>query len=383
MQSKLPNVGTTIFSTMSALALEHKALNLGQGFPSFSTDPDWGNRVKKHIDAGRNQYAPMPGVPELRSAIAQKISRTHGVSVDADTEITVTAGATQAIFTAIMSLIHPGDEVILFAPAYDCYAPAITLCGAKPVWINLHYPDYHIPWEEVKSVINEKTRMIIINHPHNPSGAVLEDQDLRTLNDLAKAHQLLVLSDEVYEHIVFDDRKMLTALNYEYLREHAIIVYSFGKTLHMTGWKMGYAIASESLTKEFRKVHQYNVFSCNTPVQYALAEYLDEHENYQDIGLLYQAKRNVFTNAIQHNGLQLKPASGTYFQLIHYGNIDQRNDVEVAIEWTKKYKLTTIPCSVFYPDQLDEKVLRVCFAKEDNVLEEAAAIINTIHAHVM
>lgn len=378
MKSKLPNVGTTIFTTMSALAVEHNALNLGQGFPSFSIDDRWGDLVKKYIDAGKNQYAPMPGVPELRKAIANKFQRTHGVDVHADQEITVTAGATQAIFTAITALVHPGDEVILFAPAYDCYAPAVELCGATPVWINLRYPDYTIPWQEVKEKITEKTRMIVVNHPHNPTGAVFTKSDLQQLNEIAEQHQLLVLSDEVYEHIVFGQNEALTALSYPYLREHAVVVYSFGKTLHMTGWKMGYAIASEAITREFRKVHQYNVFSCNTPIQYALAEYLESHEHFHEIGKLYEEKRDVFTAAIKHEGLHLKPANGTYFQLINYGNIDQRNDVEVAMEWTKKYKLTTIPCSVFYPDLMDEKVLRICFAKENDVLEKAAALLNSI-----
>lgn len=378
MNSKLPNVGTTIFSTMSALANEHKALNVGQGFPSFPIDPIWGETLKKYIDQGFNQYAPMQGVPTLRHALVNKVQKTIGAEIHPETEITITAGATQAIFTAITALVHPGDEVVLFAPAYDCYAPAIELCGGKPIWINLHYPNYTVDWSEVRDVITEKTKMIIINHPNNPSGTVFSKNDFKELNNLAEEKELLVLSDEVYEHIIFDGHPHLSALQYPYLRENAICTYSFGKTFHMTGWKLGYAIASEKIMNEFRKVHQFNVFSVNTPAQYAVAEYLEEPSHYLDIPSFYEAKRNLFLSELNNPKIQITPASGTYFQLINYANLDQRNDSEIAIEWTKKHGITTIPCSVFYPKGLDEKVLRVCFAKDDATIIAAAKILNSI-----
>lgn len=378
MTSKLPNIGTTIFSIMSALAAEHKALNVGQGFPSFPIDEAWSDLIKKYINQGLNQYAPMPGVPILREALARKIKNTIGVSTKPDTEITVTAGATQAIFTAITALIHPGDEAILFAPAYDCYAPAIELCGGVPVWINLHYPNYSVNWEQVQSAITDKTKMIIVNHPNNPAGTVFNKDDFEQLNRIAETNNLFVISDEVYEHIIFDNHPHLSALQYPYLRENTIATYSFGKTFHMTGWKLGYAVGSEKLMTEFRKVHQFNVFSVNTPAQYAVAEYLEDPSHYQDIPNFYQEKRDLFLSELKNPNLEITPTAGTYFQLINYSKLDRRDDTEVAIDWTKKYGITTIPCSVFYPNKLDEKVLRVCFAKDDETILQAARILNSI-----
>ncbi len=377
-RSKLPHVGTTIFSTMSALAIEHGALNLGQGFPSFEVDRVWGDLVKKHIDAGKNQYAPMPGIPELRNALVSKIKKSYQHEFDPSSEITITAGATQAIFTAIQTFVHPGDEVILFAPAYDCYAPAIEMIGAKPIWIELRYPDYQIPWQEVEEKMNERTAMIILNHPHNPSGASIGESDIQQLISITKDTDCIILSDEVYEHILFDQRQHQSVLRYPDLRNRSLAVFSFGKTFHLTGWKMGYIIGDADLMHEFKKVHQYNVFCCNTPVQHALAEYLEDEEKYLSIPSFYQEKRDKFNSLLQSSNFEILPSAGTYFQLLNYKNITDKSDIEVAIEWTKKYKVTTIPCSVFYPNQLDEKVLRVCFAKDDDTLERAAEILSQI-----
>jgi len=374
----LPHVGTTIFSTMSALAMEHGALNLGQGFPSFEVDRVWGDLVKKHIDAGKNQYAPMPGIPELRNALVSKIKKSYQHEFDSSSEITITAGATQAIFTAIQTFVHPGDEVILFAPAYDCYAPAIEMIGAKPIWIELRYPDYQIPWQEVAEKMNERTAMIILNHPHNPSGASIGESDIQQLISITKDTDCIILSDEVYEHILFDQRQHQSVLKFPELRNRSLAVFSFGKTFHLTGWKMGYIIGDADLMHEFKKVHQYNVFCCNTPVQYALAEYLEDEEKYLSIPNFYQEKRDKFNSLLQRSNFEIIPSAGTYFQLLNYKNITDKSDIEVAIEWTKKYKVTTIPCSVFYPNQLDEKVLRVCFAKDDATLARAAEVLSAI-----
>lgn len=376
--SKLPHVGTTIFTTMSALAVEHGALNLGQGFPSFDVDSVWGDLVKKHVDAGKNQYAPMPGIPELRNALAKKITQSYQREFNPASEITVTAGATQAIFTAIQAFVHPGDEVILFAPAYDCYAPAIELIGAKPVWVELRYPDYQIPWKEVREKFNERTAMIILNHPHNPTGASITEKDIRELIDITDDSECLVLSDEVYEHILFDNRQHQSVLRYPELRNRSLAVFSFGKTFHLTGWKMGYIIGDEKLMHEFKKVHQYNVFSCSTPIQYALADYLEDENKYLNIPSFYQEKRDKFNSQLQSSSFEILPSAGTYFQLLNYKNITDQSDLEVAVEWTKKYKITTIPCSVFYPNGTDDKVLRVCFAKDNSTLERATEILNQI-----
>ncbi len=376
--SKLPHVGTTIFTTMSALAVEHSALNLGQGFPSFPVDPVWGDLVKKYIDKGFNQYAPMPGVPELRQAIAVKIQHTYHQSAEANTEITVTAGATQAIFTAINALVHPGDEVILFAPAYDCYAPAVELAGGVVKWVELTFPEYQIPWDIVKNTISEKTRMILINHPHNPTGASISKSDIIALEDLVRGTNIIVLSDEVYEHILFDGREHHSVWKSDELRERSIAVYSFGKTFHLTGWKMGYVVARPHLMAEFRKVHQYNVFSCNTPMQYALAEYLSTPSHYEVLPSFYQEKRDLFLGKINNPLIKVLPCAGTYFALLDYSAMNQNDDVAEAIRWTKEYKLTTIPCSVFYPNKTDNKVLRVCFAKDESTLQLGADVISGI-----
>jgi methionine aminotransferase len=375
IRSKLPNVGTTIFTTMSALAVEHKAINLGQGFPSFHVDPVWGDLMKKHIDAGRNQYCPMPGLPELRNAIAHKVNTAYNSSVNPLSDITITAGATQAIFTAISAFIGEGDEVILFAPAYDCYAPAIELNGGMPVWIDLRYPDYSIPWNEVNDKISDRTKIIIINHPHNPSGASISENDITQLIASTRDTNIIVLSDEVYEHIIFDGREHLSILKYPELAERSMAVFSFGKTFHLTGWKMGYIISNPQLMVEFRKVHQYNVFCCNTPAQWALTEYLENPNNYLSLPNFYQEKRDRFNSLIAESKFKIVPSAGTYFQLLNYSDITQENDVDVAIRWTMEHGVTGIPCSVFYPKATQDNVLRFCFAKDDETLEMAAEIL--------
>jgi methionine aminotransferase len=371
-------VGTTIFTVMSKLAMEHGALNLGQGFPGFPMDHRLCDLVHEQMRANRNQYAPMPGVPELRSLLAKKMQAAYGFSYDADAEITITAGGTQAIFTIITALVHAGDEVLSFAPAYDCYAPAVELQGAAMKWVNLRYPDYRIDWQQVRAQITPRTRMIIINTPHNPTGMCMTEADMLELQSIAEEHDLLVLSDEVYEHIVFDGARHESVARYPQLAKRSLVVYSFGKTFHNTGWKMGYVCAPAELTAEVRKVHQYNVFSVNTPVQYALAEYMSDAKTYAGISEMYEAKRNVFVHALQGSRFVLKPAAGAYFQLLDYSAITDEGDVEFAKRLTREKKITGVPCSVFFPDLQDDKVLRFCFAKNNDELLRAAEILRSI-----
>jgi methionine aminotransferase len=376
--SKLPHVGTTIFTIMSKLAMEHGALNLGQGFPGFAMDHRLSDLVHAQMRANRNQYAPMPGVPELRALLAKKMQVAYGFGYDADAEITITAGGTQAIFTIITALVHAGDEVLAFAPAYDCYAPAVELQGATMSWVNLRSPDYRIDWQEVREKLSPRTRMILINTPHNPTGSIMTAADMHELQAIAEEHDLLVLSDEVYEHIVFDGAHHESVARFPQLAARSLVVYSFGKTFHNTGWKMGYVCAPAELTAEVRKVHQYNVFSVNTPIQYALAEYMSDATTYSGISEMYEAKREVFNRALQASRFALKPASGTYFQLLDYSAISDEGDVEFAKRLTRDYKITGIPCSVFFPNLQDDKVLRFCFAKNDDELLRAAEILQSI-----
>ena len=376
--SKLPHVGTTIFTVMSKLAAEHGALNLGQGFPGFPMDHRLSDLVHDEMRANRNQYAPMPGVPELRALLAKKIQTAYGFAYDPESEITITAGGTQAIFTIIAALVHSGDEVLSFAPAYDCYAPAVELQGAIMKWVNLSYPDYRIDWQVVRSQITPHTRMIIINTPHNPTGMCMTEEDMMELQSIAEEYDLMVLSDEVYEHIVFDGRRHESVARYPDLAKRSLAVYSFGKTFHNTGWKMGYVCAPAELTTEVRKVHQYNVFSVNTPIQYALAEYMRDTGAYGGISEMYESKRDVFNRALQGSRFTLKPAAGAYFQLLDYSAISDEGDVGFAKRLTREHKITGIPCSVFFPDLQDDKVLRFCFAKNDDELLRAAEILKSI-----
>jgi len=378
IHSKLPYQGTTIFSVMSQLAHETGAVNLGQGFPGFGIDEKLISLVNKAMTNELNQYAPMPGVAALRNAIADKIFLSYGRRYDSETEITITAGATQAIFTAITALIHPDDEVIVFAPAYDCYAPAIEVNGGKPVWIELHYPDYTIHWDEIKKRINHRTRMIIINSPLNPGATVMSNTDMEELQKIVSGTDIIVLSDEVYEHIIFDGEQHQSCARFPALADQSMIVYSFGKTFHATGWKMGYIVGPAEFMAEFRKIHQYNVFSCNTPVQYALAEYMSDPATYLNLPSFYQKKRDFFLHLLEGSLFQWTPARGSYFQLLNYSEITKDKDTDVAIQWTKNNGIASIPLSVFYPEPVQENVLRFCFAKEDAELERAASILKKI-----
>jgi methionine aminotransferase len=378
IRSKLPQVGTTIFTVMSKLAAEHQATNLGQGFPNFPMDEKLSNLVHKRMLEGFNQYAPMQGVPELRKALVEKIERMYGHAYDWNDEITITAGGTQAIYTAITALVHEGDEVLLFAPAYDCYAPAIELCGATPIWYNLQYPSYKPNWDEVKKLINHRTRMIVINTPHNPSGTVLDESDMLALQKLVVGTDIIVLSDEVYEHLIFDGQQHQSVARFPELVKQSMAVYSFGKTFHNTGWKMGYITGPAPMMNEFRKVHQFNVFSCNTPVQYALTDYLQDANTYLQLPAFYEAKRNLFVEGLKGSRFKFTPAAGTYFQLLNYADISSEGDTDLAVRWTKEQKITGIPCSVFYPEALDQQVIRFCFAKNDETLVAAASLLRNI-----
>jgi len=375
LNSKLPRVGTTIFTKMSALAQEHNAVNLSQGFPDFEVDPNLIELVTAHMKAGSNQYAPMAGAMPLRQAIARKIEKLYNVKYNVDTEITVTAGATQAIYTAISAIIKEGDEVIIFTPAYDCYEPAIELNGGKTVFVKLKSNDYSIDWDEVRKAVSEKTKMIILNTPHNPTGTVWSEEDLKELAQLTKGTDIILLSDEVYEHIIFQGQKHQSVLRDTLLRDRSLVVSSFGKTFHITGWKLGYIVGPEAIMKEFRKVHQFNVFCCNHPMQQAIAEYISVEEHYLDLGAFYEKKRDLFNQAASQSRFTILPSMGTYFQLLDYSEITDEKDVDFAIRMTKEFQLASIPVSVFYNTSNDDKVLRFCFAKKNNTLERAGEIL--------
>jgi len=378
LQSKLPEIPTSIFSVMSGLANEHNALNLSQGFPDFESDAKLIKLVNNAMVSGKNQYAPMPGIFSLRKAIADKMESLYSVSYNPETEITITAGATQAIFTIIAATISKDDEVIVFKPAYDCYEPTIELFGGKTIAVQLNPEDFKINWEAIKGLINDKTKMIIINTPHNPSGRVLSKNDMLQLEALLKNTNILLLSDEVYEHIIFDNEQHQSAGLFPALAERTFITASFGKTFHNTGWKVGYCIAPAELTKEFRKVHQFNVFSVNHPTQVALAEYLKTPSNYLELGSFYQEKRDLFLSLLKDSRFKFTPSKGTYFQLLNFTNITEESDYDFAVRLTKEHKIASIPISVFNENKYDSKVLRFCFAKTDETLKRAAQILNQI-----
>ncbi|MBL7891607.1 MAG: methionine aminotransferase [Bacteroidia bacterium] len=378
IHSKLPKVGTTIFTVMSKMAAEHNAINLSQGFPDFSCSEELVKLVNEAMLKGNNQYAPMPGLPALREIIAQKTEKLYGIKYDPETEITVTAGATQAIYTAIAAIIREDDEVIIFEPAYDCYQPAIEVAGGKTVYLQLKAPDYSIDWNELQKVFNHRTRMIIINTPHNPTGSVLSADDMKHLEKIVKGSDTVIISDEVYEHIIFDGQQHQSAARFPNLAERSFIISSFGKTFHVTGWKVGYCVAPKNLMTEFRKVHQFLVFTVNTPVQYALAEFLKKKENYSGLGDFYQKKRDKFIDMVKDSRFKFKPAIGTYFQLLDYSKITNEKDTEYAIRLIKEAGVASIPISVFYHKPIDNKMLRFCFAKKDETLEKAATILNKI-----
>lgn len=373
LQSKLPNVGTTIFTVMSALAAEKGAVNLGQGFPDFDCDPALIDAVTTAMRSGLNQYPPMTGVPALREAIAAKIARLYDHSYDAAAEITVTAGATQALLTAILCSIHPGDEVIVIEPAYDSYVPAIELAGGKPVFVQMQVGEqgYTVPWASVAAVITPKTRMIMINSPHNPTGSVLRETDMRTLADIVRGTDILLLSDEVYEHMVYDGARHESVCRYPELASRAFVVSSFGKTYHVTGWKVGYVAAPAALTAEFRKVHQFNVFTVNTPVQHGLANYMADAAPYLNLPAFYQRKRDLFRQGLASTRLRLLPCDGTYFQCVEYSAISSMSEAEFAKWLTSEIGVATIPVSAFYNRPKESGIVRFCFAKKDETLRTA------------
>lgn len=375
VKSKLPNAGISIFARMTALANQHQAINLAQGFPDFLSSEKLIELVNQYMHKGMNQYAPMPGLLSLRERIAEKIQDLYGCVFHPDTEITITAGATQAIYTSIASTIREGDEVIIFEPAYDSYAPAIRVHGGVPVPVTLEAPDYAINWDMVKKSVNQRTRMIMINTPHNPTGSVLQASDIKQLIRIVNGKDIIVLSDEVYEHIIFDGHRHESVLYYQELRDRSMVIFSFGKTYHNTGWKMGYVIAPDYLTREFRSVHQFEVFSVNTPIQYALADFMQDKSEYEKVQAFYTHKRNVFNGMLQGSKFSLKPAAGTYFQLLDYSKIADKNDQEMADWLTIEHKVASIPLSPFYRNGSDATMLRFCFAKQEDTLKRAAEIL--------
>ncbi|MBA3649343.1 MAG: methionine aminotransferase [Chitinophagales bacterium] len=372
IKSKLPGRGTTIFTIMSTLANECGAINLSQGFPDFLCDERLISLVEYYMRKGMNQYAPMPGILSLREAIAEKAELLYQAKYSPETEITITSGGTEAIYAAITAVVHEGDEVIIFEPAYDCYAPAVELNLGIPVYIELTSPDYSINWHEVRKCISDRTRMIIINTPHNPSGMVMSKNDMEELQRLTSNSDIIILSDEVYEHIIFDDHAHQSVLRYPLLAERSFVIFSFGKTYHNTGWKMGYCLAPAELMREFRKAHQFIVFSANTPYQYAFAEMLKEQSYYSGLRDFYQGKRDYFLKLIKESRFIAKPADGSYFQMLSYKEITMEKDTDFAIRITKEHGVASIPVSAFYHNSLDNKMLRFCFAKEDHTLESAA-----------
>lgn len=379
-ESKLPRVGTTIFTTMSALAAEHQAVNLGQGFPDFPMPEALREGVSKAMRDGFNQYAPMPGYGPLREKLTVKVADLYGATVDPNTEITITPGGTYAIYTALTTIVHPGDEVIVFEPAYDSYIPNIELNGGVAVTIALTYPDYRIDWEEVKRKITKRTRAIVINSPHNPTGNVLTDLDIVALRGIiADNPDIYLISDEVYEHLIFDVMPHLSMLRYPDLLARSFVCFSFGKVYHCTGWKLGYCIAPADLMKEFRKVHQFNVFTCFAPAQVALADYLDNKEGYLLLGSFLQKKRDLFLSLMQGSRFDFLPSHGSYFVCAKYNKISDQSDTDFAIRMIKEAGVATIPVSAFYRNGDDHKVLRFCFAKKEETLRAAAQrLVETI-----
>ena len=378
IQSKLPEVSTSIFSVMSGLAAEQNALNLSQGFPDFESDSKLIALVNKAMLNGKNQYAPMPGLLSLRKEISKKTELLYGVSYHPETEVTVTAGATQAIFTAIAAMIRKGDEVLIFKPAYDSYEPSIHVFGGKVVSYQIDPETFQIDWNEVEKLISSKTKMVIINTPHNPSGQIMSKKDMKRLEAILSGTNIVLLSDEVYEHIIFDGEQHQTAALFPALAERTFITASFGKTFHNTGWKVGYCLAPSNLMAEFRKVHQFNVFSVNHPTQVALAEYLKTPKNYLELPTFYQQKRDLFLSLLKESRFKFTPSKGTYFQLLNFKDITAEGDYDFAIRLTKEQKIASIPISVFNEHHLDTKVLRFCFAKTDDTLKKAAEILCNI-----
>ena len=371
IDSKLPWVGTTIFTVMSKLAVDCGAINLSQGFPDFQAEPALFEAVTRAMNEGRNQYPPMAGMPELRQAIAGKVESLYGARYDADHEITVTAGATQALFTAIAAFVRGGDEVIVFAPFYDSYVPAVETVGGRAVYSRLRFPDYRPDWDEVRALITPRTRMIIVNSPNNPAGSLLDAGDLEALAELTRDTDIVVLADEVYEHIVFDGQRHLSVAAHPQLSTRSIVVSSFGKTYHITGWKVGYVLGAADLMTEFRKVHQFNVFTVNTPCQIGIAEYMRDPARHLGLAAFYQHKRDFFREQLRGTRFELLPCRGTYFQLARYDTVSDLPDRDFATWLTREIGVAVIPVSVFYNDGRDDRVVRFCFAKQESTLAAA------------
>ena len=372
LQSKLPDVGVTIFTIMSKLANDHNAINLSQGFPDFDVHPDLVALVDKFMCSGHNQYAPMQGVQALREQIAEKVSDLYHATYDPDSEITVTSGATEALFAAISAVVRQGDEVIILEPAFDSYVPVIKLNGGIPVYVEYKFPDYRIDWNDVRNVLTSKTRLIILNSPHNPTGTVFTDSDMSELKHILQDTDVLILSDEVYEHIIFDGVRHESVALHPELFERSFVISSFGKTYHTTGWKIGYCLAPAPLSKEFQRVHQFLTFASNTPIQYAYAQFMKNKEVYLSLSAFYQEKRDKFLSLIGDSRFKALPCRGTYFQMMDYSAISDESDVEFSKRMTIEHGVASIPPSVFYHHQVDHKVLRFCFAKKDETLEKAA-----------
>ncbi|HVZ56216.1 MAG TPA: methionine aminotransferase [Chitinophagaceae bacterium] len=376
--SKLPHTGTTIFTVMSALAAQHQAINLGQGFPDFPMDPALTRLVSQAMEEGFNQYAPMEGYLPLREALAEKAAFLYQASLDPRDMITMTPGGTYAIYTALTAMLQPGDEVILFEPAYDSYRPNILVNQAIPVTIQLQPPHYHIDWQEVRGRLTSRTRALILNSPANPTGAILSEEDIHELRSLVGEHPLLLVSDEVYEHLVFDGRLHQSLLRYPDLLQRSFVCFSFGKVFHCTGWKLGYCVAPPSLMAEFRKVHQFNCFSCHTPSQVAIARYLQDRHSYLDLAGLMQQKRDEFAAWMAATRFTPLPSHGSYFQCYSYERISDEPDREFAIRLTRDYGVASIPLSAFYHDAKDRRILRFCFAKQSATLREAAQRLSAL-----
>jgi methionine aminotransferase len=371
IQSKLPGVGTSIFTVMSGLANQHGAINLGQGFPDYQMSDELVVKVNEVMLKGWNQYVPMQGYMPLRESISEKVEYLYGTKISPDTQITITPGGTYAIYTALTTVLQPGDEVIVFEPAYDSYIPNVEINGAVPVLINLKFPEYKIDWEEVKHKITSKTKMIMLNSPHNPTGSVLSEEDMRQLQAITKDTNIFILSDEVYEHLIFDNIPHLSILRYPDLLERSFVCFSFGKTYNCTGWKLGYCITSPELMAEYRKVHQFNCFCCHTPSQVALAEFLKNKEAYLSLSRIMQEKRDYFIKLMKQTKFDMLNSSGSYFICAKYNRISDETEKEFAVRITKEFGVATIPVSAFYKAGTDNKVIRFCFSKRNETLETA------------
>jgi len=378
MQSKLPHIGTSIFTVMSQLALKHNAINLGQGFPDFPMSEALIDCVTEAMKAGGNQYAHTNGVPLLRERLAEKINSLYGTTINPESEITITPGGTYAIFSAFSTIIQPGDEVIIFEPAYDSYIPNITFNGGVVVPIALTYPNYSIPWDTLKAAITKKTKAILINTPHNPTGMVMTKEDILQLQEIVVSNNLYLISDEVYEHLIYDDKKHESVMKYPELLARSFVCFSFGKTYHCTGWKLGYCVAPENLMKEYRKVHQFNAFSCDTPKQLGIAKHMLDKEAYLSLGNFYQAKRDYLRKLLASTPLKYIPSSGSYFESYSYAAISNESDKSFAEKLVKEYGVAVIPMSAFYHNGTDNKVIRLCFAKKEATLEAAAACLQKL-----